>query len=183
MHALLKPFKSITMELQGDLSDERMNSVIFDVLPSFDYLLQHLEDAKKKFTGKSTMATSINLAWLKLNEYYEKSDLTSVYVIATMLDSRMKYGYFERRWATRQDWIKIAKAKFQATYEQYRENAINPMPAGPIPPTLPPTATTDISALKKWKFAQDVPLQQVVDELYAYTHSPSNHQTLSHAHG
>ena len=73
MHALLKPFKSITMELQGDLNDERMNSAIFDVLPSFDYLLQHLEDAKKKFTGKSTMATSINLAWLKLNEYYEKA--------------------------------------------------------------------------------------------------------------
>ena len=89
-----------------------------------------------------------------------------------MLDPRMKYGYFERRWATRQDWIKIAKAKFQATYEQYRENAINPMPAGPIPPTLPPTATTDISALKKWKFVQQVPLQQVVDELYTYTKSP-----------
>ena len=63
------------------------------------------------------MATSINLAWLKLNEYYEKSDLTSVYVIATMLDSRMKYGYFEHRWATRHDWIKTAKAKFQAAYE------------------------------------------------------------------
>ena len=31
---------------------------------------------------------------------------------------------------------------------------------------------TDISALKKWKFAQDVPLQQVIDELYVYTHSP-----------
>ena len=103
LHALLKPFKSITMELQGDLSDERMNGAIFDVLPSFDYLLQYLEDAKKKFTGKSTIVTSINLAWLKLNEYYEKSDLTSVYVIATMLDPRMKYGYFKRRWATRQE--------------------------------------------------------------------------------
>jgi len=88
LHALLKPFKSITMELQGNLSDGRMNGAIFDVLPSFDYLLQHLEDAKKKFTGKSTIATCINLAWTKLNEYYEKSDLTSVYVIATMLDPR-----------------------------------------------------------------------------------------------
>jgi hypothetical protein len=158
------------MELQGDLSDGRMNGAIFDVLPSFDYLLQHLEEAKKKLTGKSTIATCINLAWSKLNEYYEKSDLTSVYVIATMLDPRMKYGYFERRRATRpsQDWIEAAKAKFQAAYERYRENAVNPTPEGPTPPTLPPTATTDISALKKWKFAQNVPMQ-LVDELYAYT--------------
>jgi len=85
------------MELQGDLEDERMNGAIFDVLPSLDFLLQHLEDAKKKYTGKSIIATCVNLAWLKLNEYYEKTDLTSLYVIATMLDPRMKYAYFERR--------------------------------------------------------------------------------------
>ena len=85
-----------------------------------------------------------------------------------MLD-RMKYGYFERRWATRQDWIKTAKAKFEAACVRYRENAVNPTPAGPTPPTLPPTATTDISALKKWKVAQDIPsLQQVVDELHVH---------------
>jgi hypothetical protein len=42
---------------------------------------------------------------------------------------------------------------------------------------------TDISALKKWKFAQDVPsLQQVVDELHVSI-PQSKHQTLSHAHG
>ena len=172
LHALLKPFKSITMELQGNLSDEQMNGAIFDLLPSFDYLLQHLEDAKKKFTGKSTIATCVNLAWLKLNEYYEKTDLTSVYVIATILDPRMKYGYFERRWATRQDWIEIAKANFEAAYERYRENAVNPMPVSLTPPTLPPTAATGVSALKKWKFAQHVPLQQEFDELHVYTHSP-----------
>jgi hAT family C-terminal dimerisation region len=149
-----------------------MNGAIFDILPSFDYLLQHLKDAKKKFTDKLPIATSVNLAWLKLNEYYEKSDLTSVYVIATILDPRMKYGYFERRWATHQDWIEIAKAKFEAAYVQYRENAVNSKLASPTTLTLPVTAMTDISALKKWKFAQDVPLQQVVDELYIYTHSP-----------
>ena len=90
-----------------------------------------------------------------------------------MLDPRMKYGYFERRWATRQDWIETAKAKFEFAYVRYRENAVNSMPAGPTTLTLPATATTGISALKKWKFVQDVPLQQVVDELYVYTHSPA----------
>ena len=138
LHALLKPFKTITMELQGNLSDGWMNGAIFDVLPSFNYLLQHLEHAKRKFTEKSTIVTCINLAWFKLNEYYEKNNLTSVYIIATMLDPRMMYGYFECCWATRQEWIKTAKAKFQIVYERYWEITINLILTDSIPLTLAP---------------------------------------------
>jgi hypothetical protein len=80
LHKLLEPFKDITMALQGNFRDEQMNGAIFDVLPSFDFLLQHLEIAKTKFiTSRSAMATCVNLAWMKLNDYYTLSDTDEMF--------------------------------------------------------------------------------------------------------
>ena len=60
---LLKPFKEVTMDLQGNIHGEKMNSAVFDVLPAMDMLLQQLEVAKTTYQRrKSPFATCINLA-------------------------------------------------------------------------------------------------------------------------
>jgi hypothetical protein len=109
------------MELQGNMNDQHRNGAIFDVLPSFDFLIQHLEDAKLKYTYSPALTSCINLAWVKLDEYYCCSDQSSVFVVAVLLDPRMKLQYFQSRWVTHQDWIDMAKEKLQSAYASYKE--------------------------------------------------------------
>ena len=87
LYNLLSPFKELTIELQGNIVGARMNGAIFDVLPAMDMLLNTLEDAKLAYKAqKSHFASCINLAWTKLDEYYNLSDNSPVYVVAVMLD-------------------------------------------------------------------------------------------------
>ena len=45
------------------------------------------------------LASCINLAWTKLNKYYEATDDSiTVYATAVMLDPRLKQQYFDRNW-------------------------------------------------------------------------------------
>jgi hypothetical protein len=78
----------MTKELQGNIGENRMNGAIFDVLLCMDFLLQQLETAKETYTDSPILASCINLAWSKLNKYYEATDDSSIYATAAMLVSR-----------------------------------------------------------------------------------------------
>jgi hypothetical protein len=47
-----------------------------------------------------------NNAWNKLNKYYNLTETSITYVIAIVLDLRVKWVYFTRQWP---DWIDQAK--------------------------------------------------------------------------
>ena len=62
-------------------------------------LLELLENEKKKSRPlEPPFRVALEAAWKKLDKYYNLTDKSTVYVIATMLDPRMKYKYFERNW-------------------------------------------------------------------------------------
>lgn len=81
---VLAPFDEISVRLQGNpksSDDGPITSGLFwEYFPSFEYLLTHLEGLKQNDTwlaavGKESaqmVVTHVNLAWMKLNEYYDK---------------------------------------------------------------------------------------------------------------
>jgi len=81
---VLAPFDEISVRLQGNpKSDDNgpiISGLFWEYFPSFEYLLTHLEDLKQNETwlaalGKESaqmVVTQVNLAWMKLNEYYNR---------------------------------------------------------------------------------------------------------------
>ncbi|CAD0052721.1 unnamed protein product [Aureobasidium pullulans] len=55
------------------------------------------------------LATGINLAWKKLNEYYHLTDRSPVYVAAVVLHPAYTWKWFRSKWRTRQEWIQAAE--------------------------------------------------------------------------
>ncbi|RYP04132.1 hypothetical protein DL765_010295 [Monosporascus sp. GIB2] len=55
------------------------------------------------------MAANLNLAWLKLNEYYTKLEETPIYVTALALHPAYRWRWFERNWADHPEWIQHAR--------------------------------------------------------------------------
>ena len=72
--AILEPFHRLTLTLEG----HRSNGALYDLLPCMDTLLDHLEDASRKFIASNFasdhLIASIKLAWDKLNKYYSLVD-------------------------------------------------------------------------------------------------------------
>ncbi len=73
---------------------------------------------EKSRPSEAPFRAALEAAWKKLDKYYNLTDKSTVYVIATMLDPRMKYKYFERNW--RADWLMEVKQKMRNTFNQYR---------------------------------------------------------------
>jgi hypothetical protein len=171
---LLDPFKEVTMDLQGNIRGEKMNGAIFDVLPAMDMLLQQLEVAKTAYQRqKSPFATCINLAWVKLDEYYSKTDRSPIYVASVILDPRLKLRYFEEKWLLHRDWIDRARSEVDKMYNRYRDQLDLELPAVTSASTEPSPST-----LVNWKFGAHVPVV-VWNELEVYLTERSEHPTVS----
>jgi len=93
---LLEPFKKLTI-----LGEERgtLYGSVNSTLWGMDMLLKLLENEKKKSRPSETsFRVTLKTVWKKLDKYYKLTDKSTVYVITTMLNPRMKYNYFERNW-------------------------------------------------------------------------------------
>ncbi|RYP17077.1 hypothetical protein DL767_010079 [Monosporascus sp. MG133] len=85
---------------------------IWDVIPSLEFLLDRLESFKARvedLPDSRYMAANLNLAWLKLNEYYTKLEETPIYVTALALHPAYRWQWFERNWADHPEWIQHAR--------------------------------------------------------------------------
>ncbi|KAI7205321.1 hypothetical protein KC316_g304 [Hortaea werneckii] len=91
-HQLLHPIKEAVGYLQGEPGTR--HGSIWQVLPVFETVLEHLERARRH---RTSLSTNINLAWQKLNHYYERLEDTSIYVAAVVLRPRMKWRWIEKR--------------------------------------------------------------------------------------
>ena len=89
---LLALFKKFTKVLEGDGYD-RINELIWQVLPAIDILLQQLEYAKAQYTSQTNrefLKTSINNAWIVMDKYYTLTDKSPAYVIALVMNPWFK---------------------------------------------------------------------------------------------
>lgn len=62
-------------------------------------------------TTEHHFSIHINLAWQKLNDYYNKTDDTPLYVTVVVLHPRYKRKWFETKWKERKDWLRIVDDK------------------------------------------------------------------------
>lgn len=116
MATILDPFHRCTLEFEG----HRGNGVLYDLLPTMDYLLEHLESTLKSYTAEECsehLLTSINLAWSKLDKYYSLTEDNIVLYAAVALHPSMKFDYFEAAWPEHPTWIENAKVKVEQLWE------------------------------------------------------------------
>ena len=113
--AILEPFHRCTLELEG----HRGNGSLYDMLPTLDYLLEHLESSKTLFTasGSLHLISSIELAWTKLNKYYTLTAANTVLYAAVALHPSMKFDYYDINWSERPEWIFEARQKVKELWE------------------------------------------------------------------
>ena len=70
--------------------------------------------------NESTYTQRLENSWAKLDKYYQRTDDTAAYRVALILDPRIKMKYFERNWATKQEWIIEAEEKMRQIYHEYK---------------------------------------------------------------
>lgn len=59
-----------------------------------EHILSKLEEAKVKYAEDTRFRTCINHAWLKMDNYYKKIDISTVYLVIAVLDPRVKFKIF-----------------------------------------------------------------------------------------
>lgn len=136
-YELLLPFHRITNSLQSNAQDPRgqgTHGAIWETLKAMDFLFQHIEQASDAITAEGRCdphstrypqyyQTGVNCGFLKLKEYYLKTDETAVYRAAVMLHPSQKDQYFNQYWKKHPRWIKTATTAVQQLFEEYEEAA------------------------------------------------------------
>jgi hypothetical protein len=91
---LLLPIYNASMKVQSH------DTSLYEVLTSMDFILTHLEAAKQKVTSTDAayFKACVNLGWMKLDQYYLKTDLNPAYILAVFLHPQYKLGWFKKHW-------------------------------------------------------------------------------------
>jgi hypothetical protein len=193
-HEILRPFKSATLYLQGQIGDR--TGAIWQVLPVFECLLAHLEDQRyvhlplesQKMRSNSSDAreeaklleseylatehhfsTNINLGWQKLDEYYARLDQSPIFCAAVVLHPRQKWRWFEKHWAGHREWIDQAKLSIEQLWRGYK----NDEPAGHR------QRSTDRVAVQVDEWSDDEEdSQSSIDQLAQYYAEPPHDRSL-----
>jgi hypothetical protein len=125
---VLQDFEDALLVLEGDgqfrpRKGGRMEAygTIWDVVFGFEHLLDKLETWKataERYPDPEHFRINVNLAWKKLNHYYELLDESPAYYASVALHPAYRWDYFEHLWADMPEWIDGAKAKVKTLWEE-----------------------------------------------------------------
>ena len=120
---ILRPFQILTLRLQGR-TNTSTHGAIWEVLPSIEYLFVHLKSVKDRLSvigNMKSLMVGINLAIIKLEEYYALLDDSAVAVASLVLNPRHKWKYLERKWTGPKEkgWLRSSKTRVQALWLSY----------------------------------------------------------------
>lgn len=107
---LLEPMYFRTKALGGSGVEEH-HGVIWKALPTMEFLLNHLEEQKRKHPASEGSLISVCIAqgWLKLRKYYNLTDQQHhLYAAAVILNPCMKMQYFEKNWGKMKNFSPIS---------------------------------------------------------------------------
>jgi hypothetical protein len=93
---------------------------MWEALPAIEVLIEHLDKMKQIFTQEThpELASSINLAWLKLDDYYQKLDDSPAYAAALLLYPRYRMRHFENKWKGQlKKYLGLMKKATRAIYD------------------------------------------------------------------
>jgi hypothetical protein len=119
LEAILTVFETAVKTLEGDGHIRRRKQGwtgsygnIWDVVLGYELLLNTLEEYKQlaaDFPDPEHFSIGINLAWDKLDEYYQRLDETPIYYTAMALHPAYRWDWFDETWAHKPSWIEKAK--------------------------------------------------------------------------
>lgn len=131
----LQPFYEVTLHLESHAARGR-HGVIWEALPALEALQEAMEKGRlfwREKGGRKThpLETSHQLAWEKLNKYYNLTDVAhGIYGAALLLHPSFRKHYFDSQWTsdTMVDWkgtlISNVKKIWQADYSQTSTTAV-----------------------------------------------------------
>ncbi|KAG7424849.1 hypothetical protein Forpi1262_v014199 [Fusarium oxysporum f. sp. raphani] len=119
LEAILTVFETVVKTLEGDGHIRRRKQGwtgsygnIWDVVLGYELLLNTLEEYKQlaaDFPDPEHFRIGINLAWDKLDEYYQRLDETPIYYTAMALHPAYRWDWFDETWAHKPSWVEKAK--------------------------------------------------------------------------
>jgi hypothetical protein len=146
------------------MANEGMGDSISDVLPTMDYLLHHIEAAKKA-TTLPHLATMMETAWAKLADYYELTEDSPVYSAATVLHPSLKWAYMEKTWEDRNEWIEKAKARVGELWREIYKSTTSSCPVF-RPSSAQGPSTGRPNGYKVWMKEQKATIFNMDDDEY-----------------
>ena len=115
-------------------------------------------------------------AWIKLDEYYARTDDSPAYATSVVLDPTWKWSYFQEFWSDKPDWITNAKGAVEALWAaEYRPKPAATPPPAPTPAPVLFEAVTNGSQRKIntfTAFTRRRPVAVLMDEYLQYLHEP-----------
>jgi hAT family C-terminal dimerisation region len=118
---ILYLFWNITKRLEGHAKNGERGAM-WESIPAVEVLIEHLDKMKQIYTQEThpELATSINLAWSKLDNYYKKLDDSPAYAAALLLHPRYRLRYFDNKWKGQlRKYLAPMKKATRAVYDEF----------------------------------------------------------------
>ncbi|KAM3451250.1 hypothetical protein NHJ6243_009632 [Beauveria neobassiana] len=119
LEAILTVFETVVKTLEGDGHIRKRKQGwtgsygnVWDVVLGYELLLNTLEEYKELAAGfpdAEYLRIGINLAWDKLDEYYQRLDETPIYYTAMALHPAYRWDWFAETWSHKPSWVTKAK--------------------------------------------------------------------------
>ena len=75
------------------MATQSSSATLETYLPAIDFLLMPFEEAKVRYKYDPFIASRVNSVWSKLDKYYTKTNDSTAYIAAIILDPSMKWEY------------------------------------------------------------------------------------------
>jgi len=99
---LLKPFYKVTKRVEGH-AKQGSHGAVWEVLPGFEYLFNALQRAQQEVNNDPSKftnyyASSLDIGFTKLQQYYDLTDRSTLYRAAVALHPAKRFCWFETCW-------------------------------------------------------------------------------------
>ena len=166
---LLKPFKTISTQMQGNadlVNHEGSYGALWEVFTSMNHLSEILTcEEAAVHNEESRYADGIRMGLQKLNSYWDQMRMNEHYAAAVMLHPEYKDQWFTDKWRRFPQWKLGALANIELLFDKYVEEAAGDTDdgdeSGPIRRKVPeqhqshPDSSDDEAALD-WRASQAV---------------------------
>jgi hypothetical protein len=106
------------------IATEGRTSTVDSILPTMDFLLEKLEEAKASYAEDTFMSPCCNAGWAKLDKYYSLTGRSPAYIAAMVLCPQWKWTYFDANWPEK--WCAEAKKALEDFWmRQYMSTAVS----------------------------------------------------------
>ena len=121
---------------------ERRGAGLQDWVPIVDKLISHFYEASQRFKSLADESATYEwlhicceVAWEKLNEYYQLADKTPAYYTAMVMDPRKKYDWFKQKWVEppKCDWVSGVES-IVGTHWKQTQKSFTKLPTHRPPP-------------------------------------------------